>query len=89
MNIMKTIIKIVKRNCFMATIDLKCAGYSVHITRLFPKFFKFKWKDKLYYFTCFPNDLRSCPRKFTKLNKVLITTSHFENVPLCGYFFNM
>ena len=73
----------------MATIDLKGADYSVPIIRLFPKFLKFKWKDKLYYFTCFSNGLRSCPRKLTKLNKVLITTLHFENVPLCGYIFNM
>ena len=34
---------------------------------------------------CFLNDLGDCPRKFTKLNKVPITTLHFENVPLRGY----
>ena len=70
----KTIINMVTRNCFMATIDLKDAYYSVAISRLFQKFLKFKWKDKLYCFTCFPNGVGSCPRKFTKLNKVPITT---------------
>ena len=75
----------VTRNCFMATIDLKDAYYSVAISRLFQKFLKFKCKDKLYCFLCFPNGLRTCPRKFTKLNKVPITTLHFENVPLSGY----
>ena len=79
------IINMVTRNCFMATIDLKDAYYSVALCRLFQKFLKFKWKDKLHCFTCFPNDLVSCPRKFTKLNKVPITTLHFENVPLSGY----
>ena len=69
----------------MATIDLKDAYYSVAISRQFQKFLKFKWKDKLYCFTCFPNGLGSCPRKCTKLNKVPITTLHFENVPLSGY----
>ena len=39
----------------------------------------------MYCFTCFPNGLGLCPRKFTKLNKVPITTLHFENVPLSGY----
>ena len=29
--------------------------------------------------------LRSCARKFTKFNKVAITTLHFVNVPLSGY----
>ena len=81
----KTIINMVTRNCFMATTDLKDAYYSVAISRQFQKFLKFKWKDKLYCFTCFPNGLGSCPRKFTKLNKVPITTLHFENVPLSGY----
>ena len=80
-----TIINMVTRNCFMATIDLKDAYYSVGISRLFQKFLKFKWKEKLYCFTCFPNGLGSCPRKFTKLNKVPVTTLHFENVPLSGY----
>ena len=85
MDDIKTIINMVTRNCFMATIELKDAYYSVVISRQFQKFLKFKWKDKLYCFTCFPNGLGSCPRKFTKLNKVPITTLHFENVPLSGY----
>ena len=79
------IINMVTRNCFMATIDLKDAYCSVGISRLFQKFLKFKWKEKLYCFTCFLNGLGSCPRKFTKLNKVPVTTLHFENVPLNGY----
>ena len=43
----KTIINMVTRNRFMVTIDLKDAYYSIAISRLFQKFFKFKWKDKL------------------------------------------
>ena len=43
----------VTRNCFMATIDLKDAYYSVAISRLFQKFLKFKCKDKLYCFYVF------------------------------------
>ena len=38
----KTIINMVTKNCFMATIDLKDAHYSVTISRLFQKFLKFK-----------------------------------------------
>ena len=33
------------------------------------KYLKFEWKGKLYKFTCFPNGLALCPRKFTKLLK--------------------
>ena len=45
MDDIKTIINMVTRNCFMVTIDLKDAYYSVAISRLFQKFLKFKWKD--------------------------------------------
>ena len=70
----KTIINIVTRNFFMATIDMEDAYYSESISRLLQKFLKSKWKDKLYCFTCFPNGfgLPNCPRKFTKLNKLPI-----------------
>ena len=81
----KTITNMVTRKCFMATIDLKDAYYSVAISRLFKKFLKFKWKDKLHCFACFANGLGPCPRKSTELNKVPVTTLHFENVPLSGY----
>ena len=64
----KTIINMVKRNCFMATINLKDAYYSVSIGRLFQKFLKFKWKDKLCCFTRFPNGRGSCLRQLTKLH---------------------
>ena len=49
----KTIINMVTGNCFMATIVLKDAYYTVAISRQFQKFLKFKWKDKLYGFTFF------------------------------------
>ena len=52
MDIIKTIINLVTRNCFMATRDLKDACYSIAISSLFQKFLKFKWKEKLYCFTC-------------------------------------
>ena len=65
--VLKHFINIVTRNCFMVTIDLKDAYYSVAISRLFQKFLKFKWKYKLYYFICFPNGLWSCQIKFTNV----------------------
>ena len=43
----------VTRNFFTATINLKDAYYSEFISRLFQKFLKFNWKDKLYCFTVF------------------------------------
>ena len=81
----KTIINMFTRNFFMATTNLKDTYYSVSIGRLFQKFLKFKWKDKLYCFTGFPNGLESWPRQLTKLHKVQIVTLHFLKLILIGY----
>ena len=43
----KTIINMVTKNVSMATKDLKDAYHSAAINRLFLKFLKFKWKEKL------------------------------------------
>ena len=49
----------------MAAVDLKDAYYSVPIAVAHQKYLKFEWGGKLYQFTCFPNGLAFCPRKFT------------------------
>lgn len=64
-----TAINMMKPNCFMASIDLKDAYYSVAICADHQKFLKFYWKGEYYKFTVFPNGLALCPRKFTKLLK--------------------
>ena len=69
MDTLKDAISLMKPNCFMASIDLKDAYYSVPIAQAHQKYLKFQWANKLYAFTCFPNGLAFCPRKFTKLLK--------------------
>lgn len=64
-----TAVSLMKHGCFMAFLDLKDAYYSVSIAQEDRKYFKFVWRGKLYKFTCFPNGLALCPRKFTKLLK--------------------
>ena len=53
----------------MASIDIKDAYYSVPIAETDQKYLKFEWQGVLYKFTCFPNGLALCLRKFTKLLK--------------------
>lgn len=62
-------IRLMTPNCFMGSVDLKDAYYYVPIAKTHQKFLNFKWDNSLYAFTCFPNGLASCPRKFTKLVK--------------------
>jgi hypothetical protein len=64
----------------MASIDLKDAYYSVPIHKDHQKYLKFQWRGKLYQYTCFPNGLAICPRKFTKLLKPV-----FSNLRSIGH----
>ena len=45
----------------------------------FQNFFKFSYKGTLYKYTALPNDLCTCPRKFTKMMKP-VTLSFFEPI---------
>lgn len=58
-----------KEGCYMASVDLRHAYYSVPVHSDFKKFLKFQWRGQLYVYTCFPNGLANCPRYFTKLLK--------------------
>jgi hypothetical protein len=58
----------------MASIDLKDANYSVQVHPDHQKYLKFCWKGRLLQYTCFPDGLAFCPRKFTKLMKPIFAT---------------
>ena len=66
---LQSVISLITPTCYMASVDLKDAYYCVPIAVSDQKYLKFEWGGKLYQFTCFPNGLASCPRKFTKLTK--------------------
>ena len=63
-------------NCYMASIDIYHAYFSVPIASQDQKFLKFKWGGDLYQFTCYPNGLSQAPRNFTKLTKPIYGTLH-------------
>jgi len=69
MESLKHVISMIRPNCFMASVDLKDAYYSVPIHQDHEKYLKFEWKGQLYQFTCLPNGLACAPRLFTKLLK--------------------
>ena len=59
----------ITKGCYMASVDLRHAYYSVPIRWEDRKYLRFEWSNRLYQFTCFPNGLSNCPRFFTKLLK--------------------
>ena len=70
------ITKLVTKNCFMASLDLKDAYYSIPIKESHRKFLCFKWRGKIYQFTCLPNGLSCAPRISTKILKPALATLH-------------
>jgi hypothetical protein len=69
MDSFETALKLVKPNCFMASIDLRHGYYSVPIASEHRKYLRFRWRGKIYQYTCLANGLASAPRLFTKLIK--------------------
>ena len=66
MDTLETVTRMMKPGCFMASVDLKDAYYTVPIHSDHQKFLKFMFNGTLYQYTCLPNGLSSAPRIFTK-----------------------
>ena len=67
----KTLTDLMTQGCYMASVDIKDAYYTVPIASEHQQCLKFRWRDKLYQYTCMPNGLASLPRIFTKLLKAV------------------
>ena len=74
MDSLSTITKLVSQNCYMASVDMKDAYYSIPIRSSDRKFLRFIWEGELYEFTCLPNGLSCAPRIFTKILKPPLST---------------
>ncbi|XP_057297381.1 uncharacterized protein LOC130627599 [Hydractinia symbiolongicarpus] len=68
MDTLNTILKLNRPACYMTTLDLKEAYYTVPAQ----KYLKFVFDDVLYKYLDLPNGLCSGPRKFTKLLNYII-----------------
>ena len=85
MSSISNVLEMIYENCYMATVDLKDAYYSVKMHEKFQCYLKFAWDEKLYKFVCFPNGLSPCPRRFTKLTNVPMSHLRIQKHPICGY----
>lgn len=68
----KTASRLIHRNCFMSTLDLKDAYYLVSVHKSHRKYLRFLFNGSLYEFICIPFGLSSAPYTFTKLMKPII-----------------
>ena len=85
MDTLDTVTRMMKPGCFMASIDLKDAYYTVPIHSDHQKYLKFMFNGTLYQYTCLPNRLSSAPRIFTKLLKPVYSTLHNKGHLSSGY----
>ena len=74
MDTFEVALKLIKPNCFMASIDVRHAYYSVPIVDDHRKFLRFQWQNKVFQYTCLPNGISCAPRYFTKLLKPVYST---------------
>ena len=74
METLQSVLSPITPGCYLASLDLKDAYYSVPIHPDYTRFLKFIWKNQLYKFLVLPNSLCCGPRKFTKLTKPPIAT---------------
>ena len=66
MDTIQTALKLMRPGCFMASVDLKDAYYSVPIALEDRKYLKFEWQGSYFQYTCLPNGLACAPHLFTK-----------------------
>lgn len=81
----RTAAKLIPKNGFMATIDLKDAYYLIPVHSKHKKYLRFKFKEQLYQFTCLPFGLASAPYTFTKLLRPVVEFLRSNGVT-CVYY---
>ena len=72
METLQSVLLPITPGCYLTSLDLQNAYYSVPIHPDYTRFLKFIWKNQLYKFLVLPNSLCCGPRKFTKLTKTPI-----------------
>ena len=85
MDTINTCIELMNRECYMASIDLRDAYYSIPMALEYQKYLKFVWGNQLYKFTCLPMGLACAPRIFVKLLKPVLSHLHAQGYISSGY----
>lgn len=68
----KTVSKLINRDCYLASLDLKDAYFLVSVRKNHRKYLRFKFQGTIYEFTCLPFGLSCAPRTFTKILKPVL-----------------
>lgn len=85
MDTLETVTRMMKPGCFMASMDLKDAYYTVPIHPDYQKYLRFMFNGTPYHYTCLPNGLSSALRIFKKLLRPVFFTLHTKGHLSSGY----
>ena len=69
MESLEDVFKIIKKDVWMASVDLKDAFFTIPVHILHQKYFKFEWFNQFYKFLGMPNGYSDAMRIFTKMLK--------------------
>jgi len=81
----RSVCNLIRRNMFLATIDLRDAYFHIPIHSDFRMFLKFQFEGVLYHFNCVPFGLCTAPLIFTKLLKPVFETLRSSGLPSVRY----
>lgn len=74
MDTFESAIKLIKPDCYMASIDARHAYYMVPIAEAQQIKLRFVFQNKIYQYVCLPNGISCAPRQYTKLMKPVYAT---------------
>lgn len=86
MDTLNTVVDLITPGCYMASIDLKDAYYTVPIAESHRNFLKFRWGRSLWQFKALPNCLSARSCLFTKLLKPPLATLRARALNCCMYW---
>ena len=74
-----------EENCYMASVDLTDAYYTVPVAVEHRRYLRFLWRNRLFQYTCLSTGLVSALRYFTKLLKPVYSTLRSQGYLNVGY----
>ncbi|KAJ8972303.1 hypothetical protein NQ317_017202 [Molorchus minor] len=81
----RTAVRLIKKNTFMTSLDLKDAYFLISVYHEHRKYLRFFYNNNLYEFTCLPFGLSSAPYCYTKLMKPVVTCLRSKGIPCVNY----
>ena len=85
MDTTNTALDMVRKNCYMASIDLTDAYYSVPVATVDQKYLMFQFEGIRYKYVCLPNGLSLAPRIFIKLMKPVLSSLRKKEHQVMNY----